>query len=183
MEQSVLLGGIVIAILTTVAVVFIAKNARAKNKIEELEIQIASLFTVGEMIHYRDRFESDVIKSANHSGLVPNFPLWLRRKFDDDLIDGLIDDETCHEREVEKIHEFFGLSYANYLVIPRSVLQSTSPFIQDEIVSVLGKIKNNVGDWEAGRGHYSVRYRDTNNKFAKDDLKDYQRGSRIVNFK
>jgi len=78
----------------------------------------------------------------------------------------------------ESIHNFFGLSYANYLVLPRSVLQSMPDDWQEEFVRLLLDIHDKLGDdWEP-EGGYHVRARDIDGNFMEDDYSNYERGRR-----
>lgn len=55
----------------------------------------------------------------------------------------------------ESIHGWFGLTYANYLVLPRSVLQSMPEDWQDTFTDCLKQLRKEFGylDWP----HYDVR--------------------------
>ena len=76
------------------------------------------------------------------------------------------------------IHAWFGLSYASYLVIPRSILQSMSVGWQKRFVALLEECEHIYG------GHlnkkYAVNLKRDEGGFVKDDLADYQRGRRFV---
>ncbi len=75
----------------------------------------------------------------------------------------------------EAIHGFFSLSYANYLVIPRSVLQSMPDKWQSDFVDLLNKIPTEYIDRQ-----YWVRRCDCKGTFLSDDLSNYERGRRKV---
>lgn len=82
--------------------------------------------------------------------------------------------------DIESIHNYFGLSYANYLVLPRSVLQSMSDEWQKQFIVLLEQISEQFGtDWEP-EGGYRVLALDNNNKFIKDLYSDYERGRRRI---
>src|SRR4051794_4608793 len=67
----------------------------------------------------------------------------------------------CHRCEIGRdeaaidIHTWFGLTYANYLVVPRSVLQSMPEEWQHRFTALLAEMEDNFShlDWPA----YEVR--------------------------
>lgn len=81
------------------------------------------------------------------------------------------------------IHDFFGLSYASYLVLPRSILQSCTVKTQQALCDALAMVRLEEGrglpqPWP-GELHIRVQLQDPENgRFLKDDLADYQRGRR-----
>ncbi len=80
----------------------------------------------------------------------------------------------------EPVHEWFELSYANYLTIPRSVLQSMPTEWQSRFVKCLDELDETI-DWRPqDGGRYSVQLRDKDGKFTKDPLADYERGRRRI---
>lgn len=81
----------------------------------------------------------------------------------------------------EAVHDWFGLSYCSYLVLPRSVLQSMSPEWQRQFISLIQEIQEtlDVSDMPS----YTVNARDENNKFIHDPFQDYQRGRRKIEHK
>ena len=86
----------------------------------------------------------------------------------------------------EPIHEWFGLSYSNYLVLQRTVLQSISTELQERFVKCLEDITEELGDPSDANGGYDdylVKLRNDDGQFIHDDLADYERGRRRVNFK
>ena len=73
------------------------------------------------------------------------------------------------------IHGWFGLSYCNYLVLPRSVLQSMPQEWQARFVTCLDELD------EAARGlpqpdGYRVNAVDARGKFMSDPNPHYERG-------
>lgn len=80
--------------------------------------------------------------------------------------------------EDEPIHEFFGLSYANYLVLRRTVLQSMPPDWQKKLVDLLNEMEHRFKGF--CDGNYLVRLRESKGKFIHDELSDYQRGRRKI---
>jgi hypothetical protein len=77
------------------------------------------------------------------------------------------------------IHLWFELSYAQYLTIPRSVLQSMPTQWQQRFVDCLQELDNTI-DWRPASGRYWVELRDDRGRFIEDQFKDYQRGRRRV---
>lgn len=77
----------------------------------------------------------------------------------------------------EPIHEWFSLSYAQYLTIPRSILQSMPTDWQVRFVGILQELDDTY-DWYPVEGRYWVRLRDSKGRFAHDPFTDYERGRR-----
>jgi hypothetical protein len=84
--------------------------------------------------------------------------------------------------ETEAIHMWFELSYAQYLTIPRSVLQSMPDEWQRRFVQCLEELDYNM-DWRPKKGRYWVRLKNEKGQFISDPLMDYQRGRRKINLK
>jgi hypothetical protein len=88
-------------------------------------------------------------------------------------------DEYCED----PIHAWFGLSYANYLVIPRTVLQSLSKETQLALLRALDLVadeegKNMPEHWP-GDANIEVKLKDpTTGRYMKDPLANYERGRR-----
>lgn len=74
----------------------------------------------------------------------------------------------------EGIHEWFELTYANYLVLPRSVLQSMPDEWQSSFVALLREMGNLYDglDWPT----YAVNARGVHGRFTKDPIPHYNRG-------
>lgn len=84
--------------------------------------------------------------------------------------------------EPEPIHEWFGLSYAQYLTIPRSVLQSMPHKWQTIFARCLRQLDDTI-DWRPESGRYYVQLKDSKGRFMHDPLMDYERGRRKVPLK
>lgn len=70
------------------------------------------------------------------------------------------------------IHSFFGLSYAHYLVLPRSVLQSMPAKWQKKFVKLLNEIESKLWEKEINLPDYQVSAK-KDGKFIKDNFNDY----------
>lgn len=81
--------------------------------------------------------------------------------------------------EQERVHEWFGLTYAQYLTVPRSVLQSMPDEWQHRFVTCLEELDDTI-DWRPHHGRYWVQLRDSNGRYVHDPLMDYERGRRRV---
>lgn len=85
-----------------------------------------------------------------------------------------------HSESTEPVHSWFELSYAQYLTIPRTALQSMPEAWQQRFVECLEELDAAI-DWRPKDGQYWVVMRDGNrNRFLSDPLMDYQRGRRKV---
>ena len=81
----------------------------------------------------------------------------------------------------EPIHEFFELSHANYLVLPRSVLQSAPEEWQERFVACLGELYKMFGPTIEWPMRYEVYvFHDLVDDYVDDPLADYERGRRRV---
>ena len=80
--------------------------------------------------------------------------------------------------EQEHIHEYFNLTYANYLVLPRSVLQSMPEDWQEKFVYLLERIPKVITENFEPEGGYDVRAKDSNGRFITDLYSNYERGRR-----
>lgn len=72
------------------------------------------------------------------------------------------------------IHAFFGLSYAKYLVLPRSILQSMPEEWQRDFVKLLEQLDTNCTVMNIQMPDYSVSAK-KGGKFIKDPYRDYWR--------
>lgn len=85
-------------------------------------------------------------------------------------------------KSTEPIHDWFGWSYAQYLTIPRSVLQSMPIEWQERFVKCLEELDEKI-DWRPEEGCYWVKLKNDAGKIVPDPLMDYQRGRRQIEFK
>lgn len=95
--------------------------------------------------------------------------------------------------ETDAIHNWFELSYAQYLTIPRSVLQSMPDEWQARFVQCLRELDEAI-DWRPSQGAYRVQLMTTKlrysgyhghyvekwDKVLDDPLMDYERGRRWI---
>lgn len=80
-----------------------------------------------------------------------------------------------------KIHDWFGLSYSSYLVMPRTMLQSMPDEWQEKFVEMIEQC--NLLELPKD---YTNDYRVTmikDKKFYKDPLRNYERGRRKLPLK
>lgn len=77
----------------------------------------------------------------------------------------------------DAIHHWFDLSYAQYLTIPRSALQSMPDEWQSEFVALLEELDETI-DWRPKEGRYWVQLKDRKGRYVADPLMDYERGRR-----
>jgi hypothetical protein len=82
----------------------------------------------------------------------------------------------------DPIHEWFELSYAQYLTVPRSVLQSMSVEWQERFSQCLRELDDMI-DWRPAEGRYWVQLKDDRGRFVHDHLMDYERGRRVVPYR
>ena len=78
------------------------------------------------------------------------------------------------------IHDWFELSYGNYLILQRSLLQSMPDEWQKDFVRLLdefGDIYDNLPDLPPD---YLVRGKSYGGKFIRDPYSNYERGRRFV---
>lgn len=78
----------------------------------------------------------------------------------------------------DHVHDWFELSYAQFLTVPRLVMQSMSPAWQAKMVDLL-KEMDDTFDWRPKDGRYWVQIRDDKGRFLTVDaaICDYRRGS------
>lgn len=77
------------------------------------------------------------------------------------------------------IHNWFELSYSQYITIPRSVLQSMPDVWQQSFVELLDQLDDSIA-WRPRNGCYWVTLKDGRGRYLKDPLMDYERGRRRI---
>lgn len=98
--------------------------------------------------------------------------------------------------ETDSIHDWFELTYAQYLTIPRSALQSMPNEWQNRFVKCLNELDELI-DWRPEKGTYRVQLMSIVEKYSReekqfvekwgkqldDPLMDYERGRRRLPLK
>lgn len=90
----------------------------------------------------------------------------------------------------DPIHLWFGLSHAQYLTVPRSVLQSIPAEWQEKFVALLDEMESKIDSSVSGTYHVELReLNDTGtgnlrwgNKL-NDPFADYERGRRRIPYR
>jgi hypothetical protein len=93
----------------------------------------------------------------------------------------LVRNMSSHGPGSDKLHEWWGLSYASYLTIPRTILQSLPDAVQGRLADLLHEIDVIVSGhgaaWPPAGCEPHVELR-KGGRFVKDVLSDYERGRR-----
>ena len=75
------------------------------------------------------------------------------------------------------VHEFFNLSYANYLVLPRLFLEAMPTEWQQEFVALIREIPEFLEIPEGYSDNYTIKLRcSKTGKFIEDPYANYRRG-------
>lgn len=74
------------------------------------------------------------------------------------------------------INEWFELSYAQFLTVPRLVMESMPPEWQEKMAALLIEMDNTF-DWRPQNGRYWVKLKDRQGRYCAAPLADYRRGS------
>lgn len=85
----------------------------------------------------------------------------------------------------EYIHSYFGLSYAHYIVLPRTLLQSMPDGWQKRFIRLMDEFEDRFSsfEWLPEGTYYNVSLKDEKGKIVsiKEDIfNDYDRGRRKV---
>ena len=84
--------------------------------------------------------------------------------------------------EDDYIHNWFGLTYANYLVLPRSILQSMDAEWQKKLVILLDEMEDKMREeCLQDMPDYSVNAINSNGKYIKDPYRYYWRNNNRIN--
>ncbi len=77
------------------------------------------------------------------------------------------------------IHDWFGLTYSNYLVLPRSLLQAMPHEWQERFVACLDELRE---EWDSGQigDNYSVYLRGDDGRYRSDPLANYRHPDRTL---
>lgn len=79
-------------------------------------------------------------------------------------------DPECNDA----VHTWFGLSYASYLAVNRSLLQSMPPEWQRRFVQCMEELNDHFSHIKEPR--YTVHARDDQGRFVRDPIPHYNRG-------
>ncbi len=74
------------------------------------------------------------------------------------------------------IHTWFELTYAQFLTVPRLVMQNMPLEWQEKMAALLDEMDETF-DWRPKEGRYWVKLRDANGRFWHAPLEDYRHGS------
>jgi hypothetical protein len=77
----------------------------------------------------------------------------------------------------QDIHLWFSLSYAQYLTVPRSVLEAMPLEWQHKFTALLNELDETI-DWRPASGRYWVKLKDGNGRYVKDRFMEYRRPDR-----
>lgn len=72
------------------------------------------------------------------------------------------------------IHSWFELTYAQYLTVPRSIMEAMPPEWQEKMVALLEELDDTF-DWRPEHGRYWCRLRDNKGRMVDDPLMEYRR--------
>jgi hypothetical protein len=102
-------------------------------------------------------------------------------------IECIVKSSNCKECDeyLEPIHSYFELTYAQYLVTPRSLLQSMSSEWQQKFVILMRELDNSFSEeYQLPKGlEYTVILKDEKGKIhsiCEDTCHIYDRGRRII---
>lgn len=80
----------------------------------------------------------------------------------------------ARSRHDAHVHEWFELTYANYLVLPRSLLQEMPLEWQERFVRCLRQMRERFDDSQVHGGDYVVQVRGVDGRFIYDPLSAYR---------
>jgi hypothetical protein len=71
------------------------------------------------------------------------------------------------------IHDWFELTYAQYLTVPRSIMERMPAEWQQQMAQLLTELDETF-DWRPHDGRYWVELRDGKGRYQVDPLKEYR---------
>jgi len=74
------------------------------------------------------------------------------------------------------VHDWFELSYAHFLTVPRLVMESMPLDWQRKMAELLTEMDDTF-DWRPTEGRYWVKLKDDHGHFSEAPLDDYRHGS------
>ena len=83
--------------------------------------------------------------------------------------------ELRHE-DRDYINAWFELSYAQFLTVPRLVMESMPPDWQKKMAALLEEMDNTF-DWRPKEGRYWVKLKGHNGRYLHAPLNDYRHGN------
>lgn len=73
----------------------------------------------------------------------------------------------------DAVHDWFELTYAQYLTIPRSIMEAMPAEWQKRMVACLEELDNTF-DWRPEEGRYWVQLKDGKGMYRHDPLMEYR---------
>lgn len=89
-----------------------------------------------------------------------------------------MEDPMSTDIEPEAVHAWFSLSYASYLVVNRSLLQSMPDDWQNRFVALMDELWDYFPDIREPR--YTVHARAADGRFIRDPIPHYNRGRTLI---
>lgn len=86
-------------------------------------------------------------------------------------------EDVVIEGRCETVHTWFELSYAQYLTVPRSILEAMPGEWQERFVQCLEEL-DEAYDWRPSEGRYWVRLKDDRGRYCTDPLQECRRPKR-----
>ena len=76
------------------------------------------------------------------------------------------------------VHDWFELSYAQYLTVPRSIMEAMPVEWQAQMAQLLTEL-DDAFDWRPESGRYWCRLKDGSGRFIGDPLQEYRRPNSV----
>lgn len=70
-------------------------------------------------------------------------------------------------------HEWFGLTYSAYLVLPRAILEALPEDLQHRLIACIDEAKDLI-DCDQINDNYSVKLRDSDGRYMVDPFANYR---------
>lgn len=83
------------------------------------------------------------------------------------------EDKSIYDETNEPIHLWFELSRAQYLTIPRSIMEAMPEDWQHKMANLLNELDSTY-DWRPNEGRYWVRLKDDKGRYVSDPLMQYR---------
>jgi hypothetical protein len=85
----------------------------------------------------------------------------------------MTEERTIYDRDDEPISLWFNLSYAQYLTIPRSIMEAMPQEWQSKMANLLNELDSTY-DWRPTEGRYWVKLKDGKGRYVSDPLMQYR---------